>query len=381
MQPARGQQGYREVDRGYEADNQHRAYAHAGQYDAASSRGRRSRQRKSVGHGLQQSPPLACRPAQPLQDDIAFNATLVETADVSDLDLNLLRVFDALLDTGSVSRAAERLHLSVPATSRALARLRRSMNDPILVRAGRGLVPTPFALRSVARVRALLDGADELLSDSAGDDPATWRRTFTIRINDGLTPVLAPRLISRIAGEAPGISFQFVSQSSKDPDSLRDGSIDLDIGVSDAQAPDLHSQNLLVDHFVALVAADSRLGRVRALTIDHLCQYPHISASRRGLAHGPLDQALAENGRTRHVLATVPTYAVATLLALEKDVISLVPRVLAHHLVERGVPVRWHEVPLALPDVRIDMRWHRRLDTDRETQWLREHASATLSTS
>ena len=297
---------------------------------------------------------------------------------MSDIDLNLLRVFDALMDAGSVSAAADRLHLSVPATSRALGRLRRAMDDPILVRAGRGLVPTPFALRSAPRVRALLDGADQLLSESAGGDPATWRRTFVIRINDGLTPVLAPRLITQVTQVARGVAFRFVSQSSKDPDSLRDGSIDLDIGVADSPAPDLHVQNLLVDHFVAVVASDSRLGRVRRLTVDHLSDYPHISASRRGLDRGPLDDALAAIGRTRRVVATVPTYAVATLLALEPDVIALVPRVLARHLVDRGAAVRWHEVPLELPDVRIDLRWHRRLDHDHPTQWLRDHTSAAL---
>ncbi|MEK8170561.1 LysR family transcriptional regulator [Streptomyces sp. M19] len=88
-----------------------------------------------------------------------------------DLDLNLLRVFDALMDTGSVAEAAVRLHLSAPATSRALGRLRRAMNDPILVRAGQGLVPTPFAQRSAARVKAVLDAAAELRADSADSDP------------------------------------------------------------------------------------------------------------------------------------------------------------------------------------------------------------------
>jgi DNA-binding transcriptional LysR family regulator len=309
---------------------------------------------------------------------LRLTQALEQAGTVSDIDLNLLRVFDALMDTGSVSSAAGRLHLSVPATSRALGRLRRSMNDPIMVRAGRGLVPTPFALRATARVRALLDAAEELLADDGDEDPATWRRTFVIRINDGLAPVLAPRLISRIARQAPDVSFRFVSQSSKDADSLRNGTIDLDIGVFVPDVPDLHFHNLIVDHFVALVAADSPLGRARTLSVDDLCRYPHISASRRGLDRGPIDDALAGMGRARRVIATVPTYAVATLLALEADVIALVPQVLARHLLDRGVPVRPHEVPLPLPELRIDMRWHRRLEADRETEWLRSHATAAL---
>ena len=298
----------------------------------------------------------------------------------NEIDLNLLRVFDALMETGSVSAAAEQLHLSVPAASRALGRLRRAMGDPIMVRAGRGLVPTPFAVRSAVRVRTLLDGAGELLSDATDDDPMTWRRTFVIRINDGLSPVIAPRLIDRTAVQAPGIALRFVSQSSKDPDKLRDGSVDLDVGVADTSAPDLQVRELFVDHFVALVAADSTLGRVRQLTVEHLCHYPHVSASRRGLDRGPLDDALAEIGRSRRVIATVPTYAVAALLALEDGVIALIPSLLARHLLDRRLPVRMLEVPLLLPGARIDMRWHRRLDRDPQSRWLRAQVS-TLSSS
>lgn len=121
-----------------------------------------------------------------------------------DIDLNLLRVFDALMETGSVSAASEQLHLSIPATSRALGRLRRAMDDPIMVRAGRGLVPTPFALRSAPRVRTLLNSAAELLRDSTDDDPMTWRRTFVIRIDDGLTPLGRTALGCKNSHRGPG---------------------------------------------------------------------------------------------------------------------------------------------------------------------------------
>lgn len=294
------------------------------------------------------------------------------------LDLNLLRVFDVLMDTGSVSAAADRLHLSVPATSRALGRLRRAMNDQILVRAGRGLVPTPFAMASAAKVKALLEAAATLRVDPAGSDPRTWQRTFAIRVNDGLVPVLAPRLIQRIAAEAPEVRLRFVTQDSKEPDQLRDGSLDLEIGLTGPAPPDLVTRPLFSDHFVALVAAYSALGRASALTVDDLCAYPHISASRRGLARGPLDEALERVGRSRRVVAVVPSYAVASLIALEEDALCLVSRVMAQHLVERGVPVRWHEVPLDLPTVHVELRWHRRLDDDPASRWLRDHLTASL---
>jgi DNA-binding transcriptional LysR family regulator len=295
-----------------------------------------------------------------------------------ELDLNLLRVFDALMDTGSVGAAATRLHLSAPATSRALSRLRRAMNDPILVRAGRGLVPTPFAQQSAGAVKALLDAADALRADPADSDPSSWQRTFSIRLNDALTPVLAPRLTRRIAGEAPGVRLRFVRQDSKEGDLLRDGSIDLDIGVADPAPPDIHTSTLFTDHFVAVVAADSDLGRAPHLTLDDLCRHPHISASRRGLARGPLDDALEQLGRSRHVAAVVPSYAVGALMALETDLICLVPHVTAAHLTQRGVPLRHHEMPFDLPTATVEMRWHRRVHHDPASRWLRSHLSDVI---
>ncbi|PRY36723.1 LysR family transcriptional regulator [Umezawaea tangerina] len=300
------------------------------------------------------------------------------TVVAEDLDLNLLRVFDALMDTGSVAKAAERLHLSAPATSRALGRLRRALNDPILVRAGRGLVPTPFALRSTGTVRALLDAADRLRTGPADTDPRSWRRTFSIRLNDGLVPVVAPRLTRRIAAEAPDVRLRFVPQDSKDPDPLRDGSIDLDVTVAGPPPPDVHTSTLFTDHFVAVVAADSDLGRAPRLTLDDLCHHPHVSASRRGLARGPLDDALEPLGRSRHVSAVVPTYAVGALMALEQDLICLVPHVTATHLVDRGVPLRLHDVPVTLPTADVELRWHRRVDDDPASRWLRTHLHDTI---
>jgi DNA-binding transcriptional LysR family regulator len=288
-----------------------------------------------------------------------------------DLDLNLLRVFDALMDTGSVAEAAVRLHLSAPATSRALGRLRRAMNDPILVRAGRGLVPTPFAQHTAGKVKALLEGAAGLRADPADSSPSSWRRTFAVRLDDALTPVLAPRLTRAIAGEAPGVRLRFVGQDSEEPGPLRDGSIDLDVGVADRPPPDIHTSVLFTDHFVAVVAADSELGRAPHLTVDDLCRHPHVSASRRGLVRGPLDDALGQVGRSRRVVAVVPSYAVGALMALEHDLICLVPQVTAAHLSDRSVPLRSHEVPFDLPTAEVELRWHRRVHDDPASRWLR----------
>src|SRR6201996_978512 len=128
------------------------------------------------------------------------------------LDLNLLRVFDALLEAGSVTAAAERLNLSIPATSRALGRLRRAMGDPVLVRAGRGMAPTPFALRTAPRVRSLLDEASALISADRELTVAELERTFTIRINDGVAATLATAAAEAAAADAPGVILRFVAE-------------------------------------------------------------------------------------------------------------------------------------------------------------------------
>lgn len=295
------------------------------------------------------------------------------------VDLNLLRVLDALVRTSSVSGAAELLHLSVPAASRAMGRLRIAMGDPVLVRAGRGMVLTPFAAGVGARVRALLDEVDQLRSDVVAD-PSTWRRSFSVRINDALSPFLAPRLTRMVAAEAPGVQLRFVGRDSKSVDRLRDGTLDLDIGVTDPGPSDVLTSVLFVDVFVAVVAASSALGQRRTLSVEDLCSVPHVSASRRGLDRGPLDTALASSGLSRRVVAVVPSYAVGALMALEDDLLCLVPSRLASHLQDRGVPIRAHQVPVALPTATVEQRWHQRSDADPASQWLRTMVRAAVST-
>jgi DNA-binding transcriptional LysR family regulator len=145
-------------------------------------------------------------------------------------------------------------------------------------------------------------------------------------------------------------------QDSKEPDLLRNGTLNLDIGIAGMQPADIHTSMLFTDHFVVVVAINSELGRAGQLTIDDLCVHPHISASRRGFARGPLDDALEQTGRSRHVAAVVPSYALGAVMVLEGDVICLLPRIMAAHLAERGVPLKLHEVPFDLPTVEVELR-------------------------
>ncbi|AXB42747.1 LysR family transcriptional regulator [Amycolatopsis albispora] len=286
------------------------------------------------------------------------------------LDLNLLRVFDALLKDGSVTAAAERLHLSIPATSRALGRLRRAMGDPILVRAGRGMAPTPFALRAAPRVRSLLDEAAALISADREITVAELDRTFTIRINDGVAATLATAAVAATSAAAPGVVLRFVTEGSESAEALRDGSVDLDIGAGAPASPDIRSALLYREQVVGIVREGSPLGRHRRPTLAQLCRHPHVSASRRGLTRGPLDDVLAAAGLRRHVAAVVPTSAVAAFLVASSDYVGLVPQRLAEQYGE-ALGLRWFPIAADLPEIEVRQLWHARLDADPAHRWLR----------
>src|SRR3546814_215123 len=146
-------------------------------------------------------------------------------------DLNLLVTLDVLLAEGSVVRAAQRLRLSPSATSRALARLRETSGDPLLVRAGRGLVPTPRAVELRERVRRLVQDGEAVLRPAEKLNLEQLVRTFTLRTSEGFVENVGPDLIARVAEEAPGVRLRFVQKSTKDSAPLRDGTVDLETGV------------------------------------------------------------------------------------------------------------------------------------------------------
>jgi DNA-binding transcriptional LysR family regulator len=146
-------------------------------------------------------------------------------------DLNLLVTLDVLLAEGSVARAAQRLRLSPSAMSRQLARLRETTGDPLLVRAGRGLVPTPRALELRERVGPLVEEGKAVLGPAQKLSIKNLVRTFTLRTNDGFVENFGPELIARIGKEAPGVRLRFVQKPDKDSAPLRDGAVDLETGV------------------------------------------------------------------------------------------------------------------------------------------------------
>lgn len=296
---------------------------------------------------------------------------------MQDPDLNLLSALDVLLDEGSVTAAAERLHLSVPATSRTLGRIRRAFGDPILVRAGRGLVPTPRALAIRERLHHLIEEARALVEDGRGLDLASLERTFTVRANDALTSLLTSRLVADLAAVAPGVAVRFVAEGDEDLAPLRTGSIDLDVGAIASFGSEVRVQPLYEEHLVGMVAHGHPLASGR-ITLRRVAATEHVGISRRGRSRGALDDALEGHGLARRVVAVVPTFTAAAHIVAASALTGLFPaRYAAEVAAHTGASV--YEVPADLPRLPISQAWHRRNDLDLAHGWLRGRVGAILS--
>lgn len=283
-------------------------------------------------------------------------------------DLNLLIVLDALLAEGSVASAARRLRLSPSAMSRALARLRQTTGDPLLVRAGRGLAPTPRALELRERTGPLLREALATLSPQPALNLATLQRTFTLRATDGFAENFGPPLLAKLAAEAPGLRLRFVLKLDKDSEPLRKGDVDLETGVIGHTAgPELRSRALFRDRFIGVVRPSHPLARGE-VSAERFAAGRHILVARRDQGDSRIDQALGELGLTRDIAVTVGGFSAALALARADELIAAVPARHTGYLLE-GL-VRF-ELPLAVPEITVSMLWHPRMDADPAHQWLR----------
>jgi DNA-binding transcriptional LysR family regulator len=292
------------------------------------------------------------------------------------VDWNLLEALDVLLAEGSVTAAAERLHLSVPATSRTLGRIRHAFDDPILVRAGRGLVPTPRALAIQERLHQLVEEAHALVETGRGLDLGSLQRTFTIRANDALTSLATAGLITRARAAAPGVRLRFAPEGREDLAPLRDGLIDLDLGVIGDLGPEVRTAPLYNDHPVGLVAAGHPLADGR-ITLRRLAAADHIAVSRRGRARGAFDDVLAEHGLARNVAAVVPTHTAAAHIIVGSELTGLLPARYARHFAAlAGAHV--FDIPAELPPLPIAQAWHVRHDLDPAHRWLRSQVAAVF---
>lgn len=286
------------------------------------------------------------------------------------LDLNLLTTLDALLDEQSVTGAAERLHLSEPAVSRTLGRIRKATGDPILVRAGRTMRPTPRALELHEEVRSLVLRARAVLSPEVQLDVAGLERIFTIRCHDALTSALAPALIDLVSQVAPGIRFRFLGEASLDTADLGRGLIDLAIGSAASGPGDIAFEHVADDRLVGLARRGNPLlsGEV---DLDSYTSVPHVIVSRRGRFEDSVDTALAAADRRRRVVASLVSTAGALEIVRDTDAVVTVPSAIAGRLVSDGA-LRGFSLPVELPAVPVVLAWPKRFSSDLAHGWLRQ---------
>jgi DNA-binding transcriptional LysR family regulator len=296
------------------------------------------------------------------------------------VDLNLLVALDALLAERSVTAAARRLGLSPSAMSRTLARLRSATGDQLLVQAGRALVPTPYAEELGRRVPALAREAQAVLRPAAGRlDLAALDRTFTLRAGEGFVDLLSGPLAAAVIQAAPHVRLRFAPKPDKDALPLRDGSIDLEIGVVGSSAPEVRTQLLFRDRFIGICRAGHPLLAGAGVTPERYAACRHVVASRRGQASGPVDAALARLGLTRTVVLVVPAYTNALQVAYNSDLVALAPRLslgnaLTSNRAEAGL--QGFELPVRTPEIAISAQWHPRMDGDPAHRWLRQTVAA-----
>jgi DNA-binding transcriptional LysR family regulator len=252
--------------------------------------------------------------------------------------------------------------------SRALARLRETTGDPLLVRAGRGLVPTPRALELRERVSQLVQDGGAVLRPAEKLNLKQLVRTFTLQTSEGFVENFGPGLIARVSAEAPGVRLRFVQKLDKDSARLRDGTVDLEIGVvGNTTAPEVRAQALFRDRFIGVVRRGHALGQGE-ITPSRYAAGRHILVSRRGLDKGPIDEALKPFGLERKIVTIVGGFSTALALARGSDLIASVPE---RHTGNLRAGMHSFPLPIATSEITVSLLWHPRLDGDTAHRWLR----------
>ncbi|MFD0354358.1 LysR family transcriptional regulator [Streptomyces sp. NPDC127110] len=292
------------------------------------------------------------------------------------LDLNLLTALDALLEEGSVTGAAARLHVTAPAMSRSLGRIRKATGDQILVRTGRSMVPTTRALAMRAQVHALVQQAHQLLSAQEELDLEGLDRVFTVRWHDALTAACGTALVTAVHQQAPGVRLRLSAEAGTDTPELRRGEVDLESSSSAPTIPDIRHRLVGRDRLVVAVRPGHPLAE-GPLTAERYAAAEHLTVSRRGRLRDQVDDALTTRGLDRRVVAAGPTTAFALQLALDAGLVVTLPEAVTRTARDR-LGVVTLALPLPLPDVPLYLLWHQRYDDDRAHTWLRDLATETV---
>lgn len=291
--------------------------------------------------------------------------------DFRSLDLNLLRIFDRLISERKVSAAAESLGLTQPAVSNALKRLRDLTGDELFTRTPTGMQPTQYAMQIAEPVSYALATIEATFNASKAFDPLTSNRTFTLGLTDIGEGYILPRLIKQAAAAAPHVKFSTMRTV---PDTLREsmekGMVDIAIGLLPSLQGNFFRRRLLLQRYVVCVRRQHPLAAQASWSVEEFLDQDHVVVSAAGTGHGVVDLQMAKVGALRRVRATVPHFLALGPILQASDVVATIPQTLGTILQEPfGLVTIPH--PIALPQVSIDLFWHRRQQRDPANVWLR----------
>lgn len=287
-----------------------------------------------------------------------------------ELDFKSLRFFSALFRLGNVSPAAEALNISQPTGSLLLKKLREHFDDPLFVRIGQRMVPTPRADDIAQTVFTILQLVDNQLPGNPEFNPQASTRNFTIGMTDISQMTLLPPLQAQLQQlNAEGITILVLNIDDQTLGALESGKCDLAIGYLRQLPDNIYQQRLFDQSYVCLTAENHP--RIRAaLTAENWRQEKHLAVHVNGTGHGDIDRLLNEYGMPRRIALTLPSFLGAGELVAGSELIAVVPEQLANHIITRYPCCSW-PLPFSLPEIAIRQVWHQRLHRDPGHIWLR----------
>jgi len=294
----------------------------------------------------------------------------IRNMNVLDLDLNLLRAFDAIATEGSVTVAGERIGLSQPAMSNALARLRQLFDDPLFVRTPRGMRPTPFAQQLSQPVREALRLIQGALQQHAGFDPRSSGNTFRFHMSDIGEMVFLPGLLERVKRDAPGVKIEVMRIPVKDVHTaLESGELDLAVGFLPGLTTGMRQQPLFREHYVCMMRADHPLIGEK-ISARQFRDAAHVLVSYAGTGHQVIEETFVAEGLSAHIAVRVPHFLVVPMILARTDLIVTVPSRVAAVFAQGG-NFKVLPLPLRLPGFEVRLHWHQRFHQDPANRWLR----------
>ncbi len=283
------------------------------------------------------------------------------------IDLNLFAVFDAIYTAGSLTKAADVLCITQPAVSNSLARLRDMLNDPLFVRTGHSMTPTPVAQNIIVPAREALELLRKSVQQSHVFEPAISAKSFNFASRDLLEVSIMPRLMSRLQSLAPNITLtNYEIAKGQVVSSMASGNLDFYADASTFTDIHLKKQLIATDRFVAM-ARKNHPHIKNELTLDNFLTLGHINVSNRKSGAGPIDVALDKLGKKRQIVMRGQHFLTVPSALAKTDLIACIPYHLAKHY-----DLAMYEIPFDIPPIEYFLYWHVSADHDSAHRWMRE---------